>query len=544
MSFDQRGGIPPTVGEMHWHLVARAIVAGFLALLAVLASFFKYVSSPWPLVAVSALILAYNAVFFLAPWHRRWPQGTTLLALVLDVAALTSFLHFSGDIENPLVLAYSLPVVAGAVLLSRRAAFLLAGLATFLFITLILMTVLDAFPIHVDHHHLALVGDLNLHDRIDPDLNAQGWNYILTHLLILMAVLFGSAHGFGILSQRLREKERDLQNENERLLLLLSILPESIVLLSQEGLILHANPAARKFLNGSEAASVDTLDRDLGLADRFSRFSGTTDEFETTYRDRILEHALARRSASGPVAWVFRDTTDQRRLTAEVMHRSKMIDLGLLAAGIAHEIGNPLSSLSAILEVMERKHPEPELQEKIRSLDSHIDRIGRIVQNITGYARPSAGTCSTHEAGALLQKALQIFHFHDKAKHLTVECDHAPGSTPMLAVEDQIVQVLLNLLLNAADACDGRGLIRASVRSSAGEVRISISDTGPGIPEDTRRRLFTPFFTTKEQGKGVGLGLFISESIARGHGGRIDIRTSPGAGSTFTLCMPRAPKGA
>src|SRR5258707_3685842 len=125
MSSDNRDGAPPTLGELHWHLVGRAIVAAFLALLAVLASYLKYVSSPWPLVGVSGLILAYNAVFFLAPWHLLWPKGTTLLALVLDVIALTSFLHFSGAIQNPLVLAYSLPVVAGAVLLSRRAAFVL-----------------------------------------------------------------------------------------------------------------------------------------------------------------------------------------------------------------------------------------------------------------------------------------------------------------------------------------------------------------------------------------------------------------------------------
>jgi signal transduction histidine kinase len=243
------------------------------------------------------------------------------------------------------------------------------------------------------------------------------------------------------------------------------------------------------------------------------------------------------------VAWVFRDTTDQRRLTAEVMHRSKMIDLGLLAAGIAHEIGNPLSSMSAILEVMEMKHPESELSEKVRSLGSHIDRISQIVQNITGYARPSAGTCSAHEAGILLAKALQIFKFHDKAKHLTVECESGPNSPLILVVEDQIVQVLLNLLLNAADACNGRGTVCARVQATPREVRISITDTGTGITEDTRRRLFTPFFTTKEQGKGVGLGLFISESIARGHGGRIDIASTPGAGSTFTLCMPRSPGG-
>src|SRR5258708_8853660 len=177
MSSDNRAAPPPTLGELHWHLVGRAIVAAFLALLAVLASLFKYVSSPWPLVAVSGLILAYNAVFFLAPWHRRWPKGATLLALVLDVVALTSFLHFSGDIENPLVLAYSLPVVAGAVLLSRRAAFLLPGLPTFLFITPILITILDPFPLPMAPYPRALARDPHFHAPAEPQLHAQGSNY-------------------------------------------------------------------------------------------------------------------------------------------------------------------------------------------------------------------------------------------------------------------------------------------------------------------------------------------------------------------------------
>jgi signal transduction histidine kinase len=519
------------------------MVAACLACLAVLAFLFGYIASLWTLVGVCCAILFYNALLFLTPWHHTWPKAATLISLNLDVFALTSFLHFSGDIENPLVLAYSLPVVAGAVLVSRRAAFVLAGLATTLFITLILMTVLDAFPVHLAHYHLALVGDLNLHDRIDPDLNQQGWNYILTHLLVLMAVLFGSAHGFGTLSERLREKERDLQNENERLLLLLSILPEGVVLLGQEGSILHANPAARALMNGSGASSVGALDQDMGLLDRFTRFTGSREEFETTYRGRILEHALARRSASGPVAWVFRDTTDQRRLTAEVMHRSKMIDLGLLAAGIAHEIGNPLSSMSAILQVMDMKHPPPELAARIVSLSSHVDRIEQIVQNITGYARPSAGMQSVHSPQALLEKALQIFKFHDKAKQLQVVCQPPSGEGGVRVIEDQIVQILLNLLLNAADACAGSGTIRARCESTANDVRISIADTGMGVSEAARRRLFTPFFTTKDQDKGVGLGLFISESIARGHGGRIEFVSPPGTGATFTLCLPRARGG-
>src|SRR5436190_21149 len=177
--------------EFRWHVVARTMVAVFLALTALLAFFLHYVVSLWPLLMVCGIILSYNVLLFRTSWHTFQPKQATLTSLVLDLVALTTYLHFSGDIENPLILAYSLPVVAGGVLLSRRSGFLLAGLGVLLFITLILMTTLDAFPVHVAHHHLACIGDLILHDRIDPDLDIRGWNYILAHLLTLTAVLFG-----------------------------------------------------------------------------------------------------------------------------------------------------------------------------------------------------------------------------------------------------------------------------------------------------------------------------------------------------------------
>ena len=232
--------------------------------------------------------------------------------------------------------------------------------------------------------------------------------------------------------------------------------------------------------------------------------------------------------------------THQHQLLAEVMHRSKMIDLGMLAAGIAHEIGNPLSSMSAILQVMEMKHPSPELLDRIRALHSHVERIGSIVQDVTGFARPSAGRRSPADVGSLLAKALQIFRFHSKAKQIKVETSVCPGVVSVEVIEDQIVQVLLNLLLNAADASGGVGVVTVAVKAHDRQAILSVSDAGVGITEDGKRRLFTPFYTTKEQGKGVGLGLFISESIARGHGGHIDVVSEPGKGSVFTLLLPLA----
>src|SRR5262249_53254994 len=120
--------------ELRWHVRARWIVAAFLALAAMMASIRGYVPSLWPLLAVSGSIALYNSALFV-PWRLTRPHRTTMTCLVLDVFALTTYLHFSGDIENPLILAYSLPVVTGAVLISKRAGFVLAGLAGFLFIT-------------------------------------------------------------------------------------------------------------------------------------------------------------------------------------------------------------------------------------------------------------------------------------------------------------------------------------------------------------------------------------------------------------------------
>jgi signal transduction histidine kinase len=292
-------------------------------------------------------------------------------------------------------------------------------------------------------------------------------------------------------------------------------------------------------LDGARHKTIGALDPELGLAERFNHFSGAVEEFETSFRARVYEHALARRVPGGPVVWVFRDTTDHRRLVGQVMHRSKMEDLGLLAAGIAHEIGNPLSSMSAIIQLMQMKGPAPEIGERLKSLGSHVERIGRIVQDITGFARPSAGKRTPVTVRGLIDKALQIFRLHDKAKEIEVALEAPAQPVWVEVVEDQIVQVLLNLLLNAADASGGRGQVGLQVRADQGDVEIAVVDHGSGITAEARSHLFTPFFTTKGQGKGVGLGLFMSESIARAHDGRIDVQSSPNKGSTFTLCLPQ-----
>src|SRR5207244_64352 len=149
--------------------------------------------------------------------------------------------------------------------------------------------------------------------------------------------------------------------------------------------------AARELVGAASGMPISELDSRLGLAERFQAFPDTYLEFECTYHERILNHILARGTAGGPIVWIIRDETQQHRLMAQLMHQSKMVDLGLLAAGIAHEIGNPLSSISAILQLIEMRHGAPDIGERLRAVRSHVDRMDRILQDMRDFARPSSG---------------------------------------------------------------------------------------------------------------------------------------------------------
>lgn len=336
-----------------------------------------------------------------------------------------------------------------------------------------------------------------------------------------------------------RHAKEDVESLNRQMKTLLGMLPEGVVLLDDKGAILLSNTAAQAILDGGSPGIPPDFTGGFNVVAHVQRLEQAVQEFETAHHGRVFEHAISRTSPSGPVVWVFRDLTEKRRLLAQTVHRSKMADLGLLAAGIAHEIGNPLSSMSAILQVLEHKKIPAEILARLKPFEVHIARIDKIVHQITDFARPSKETPTRIPTRILLQKANEIFHLHDRGRNTQVRLPPSSQSYEIDVVEDQMIQVLLNLLLNAADAMQESGSIHMNVSQTEQEVRIAVADSGQGISEEARRNLFTAFFTTKTAGRGVGLGLFVSESIVRAHGGRIEVESEPGKGSTFTVCLPR-----
>ncbi len=229
--------------------------------------------------------------------------------------------------------------------------------------------------------------------------------------------------------------------------------------------------------------------------------------------------------------------------------REKLAALGTLAAGVAHEIRNPLTAVKARLYTLRRHAPAPEAAEDVKAIAREIDRLERIVRDVLGYARPADPQMGQVELAAWLREfAAFIKPEHDaKRVSLAVEADLPLA---VRADADQLRQILLNLARNAQEAFDGKpGYIvfklwreRSLLRGHLGEVAVlSVTDNGPGIPVELQPRLFDPFFTTKAAG--TGLGLSIVARLVEQQGGEIVFQSAPGVGTRFSVRLPLVGEG-
>ena len=234
-------------------------------------------------------------------------------------------------------------------------------------------------------------------------------------------------------------------------------------------------------------------------------------------------------------------TRELQETHKQYLHAEKLSAIGKLSASIAHEFNNPLQSILSILKGLKKRAI---LEEEDKALlDAAIgegDRIKDLIRSLQDFNRPSSGQMSPMDVHKSLD-ALLLLHKNDfKGKRITVKCDYAQGLPRILAVPDQIKQVLLNLLTNAADACHlPGGVITVSTRlEGADRVAVAIKDTGVGIQPEDMERIFQPFYTTKPAVKGTGLGLSVSYGIVNNHGGEIRVNSRPGEGATFTVVLP------
>jgi signal transduction histidine kinase len=220
--------------------------------------------------------------------------------------------------------------------------------------------------------------------------------------------------------------------------------------------------------------------------------------------------------------------------------------VGRMMAEVAHEVGTPLHSVAGHLELLRRDLPaqavSADAARRLAIVDAQVARVIEIIAERLDVTRGVPAERGEVDMNRLVADTSELLRPAFDSAGLTLDMTLAPGWARVNGHAGQLQQVVLNLLTNALDATPRGGRVRVVTRVTASrEVIMDISDTGPGIPVAERKEIFEAFFSTKQPGRGTGLGLFVSSQIVREHGGRIDLESEEGAGSTFSVALPAAP---
>ncbi|MFM8231862.1 MAG: two-component system sensor histidine kinase NtrB, partial [Chthoniobacterales bacterium] len=242
-------------------------------------------------------------------------------------------------------------------------------------------------------------------------------------------------------------------------------------------------------------------------------------------------------------ALIMRDFTERHREAQETLESERIAALQLLAAGVAHEIGNPLNSLTIHLQLLERrlrKIPEEERGQFTQPLEvaqEEIKRLDTIVTQFLRAIRPAPLQRAPQDLNSLVRDAAEFLKPELKSRNILIELELAPGLPVLDVDQDQLKQAFFNIIKNASEAMKQGGLLKIRTGTDGEWVTITFADTGGGMTRETMARVFEPYFTTKKTGS--GLGLMITQRIVRAHGGEVVLESDPGRGLRLTIRLPR-----
>jgi two-component system, NtrC family, sensor kinase len=281
---------------------------------------------------------------------------------------------------------------------------------------------------------------------------------------------------------------------------------------------------------GSGAEHVSVKEQGSAEAARLAR----------TFNDMALQLRAKHNQLVNRLAELERTTEDLRSKEQQLIHGEKLASVGRLAAGVAHEIGNPLAAILGLLELLREGDLAPEQsREFLQRVQRETERINRIIRDLLDFARRDAAQASdegTSDLREVIDDAVSLVRPQKESKDIAIDVAVDPRTGNVIGSQHRLTQIVLNLLLNAVDALEGRGRIEVRVEPrDQTHVSLSISDTGPGIANDMQDKLFEPFTTTKPAGKGTGLGLAVTHAIVESLGGSIRASNRAEGGACFVV---------
>ncbi len=235
---------------------------------------------------------------------------------------------------------------------------------------------------------------------------------------------------------------------------------------------------------------------------------------------------------------IITDVSEVRKLQQQVDQSEKLAVIGQLAAGVAHEIGNPLAAISSIVQILQRKSSDHFTSEQLSNVKDNINRISKIVRELVDLSRPPSHDEVITQINEVIKTAVGIVKYDKRVKKVEFKT-YLYENLPMIkVVPDQLIQVFINILINSLDAVEGEGIIKVKSYLNDKFIFVNISDNGCGIDEKNLSKIFNPFFTTKQVGKGTGLGLSVSYGIIKKFNGDIKVKSQLGNGSEFQVQIP------
>lgn len=233
------------------------------------------------------------------------------------------------------------------------------------------------------------------------------------------------------------------------------------------------------------------------------------------------------------------DIESLRQMNEQLTRTEKLAAMGTLAAGVAHEVNNPLASISSLIQMM-RSHGrlDEDTKEKLSLISSQIDRISQVTHDLTDFSRTRPAAKGPVAVNDVIETSLRLAGFDPQFQALEVTKDLSPTLPSIYADAGQLQQVVLNMLLNARDAMPDGGRLNLATAHHNGTLSIEIADSGPGLDGERAKHAFDPFYTTKPTGRGTGLGLAVCYGIVTAHGGTIEIARNNGKGAKFTIVLP------
>jgi len=346
-----------------------------------------------------------------------------------------------------------------------------------------------------------------------------------------------------------------------------------IVVINPEGRLIVANAEAHRLFGRApggllgveliELVGPDDRERVAHALELAAR-GGPPATFEAVFASaagrpvRVGFSTAAVRATHGGVEGVIavgQDLTLLRGLEQQVIQAEKLASLGQLAAGVAHEINNPLTTIAIYADALLQKHAGPLAStatspavggveaadlDKLQRIREASDRILKLARDLTSYARPSSDVAEPVELTAVLEQSVAFCDHVIKAHEVVLHADGLAGLPRVLGVRSNLIQVFVNLLTNACHATAAGGSLEIRAARAGPFVAVHIRDTGTGIAPDDLAQIFEPFFTTKPAGEGTGLGLSIVQGIVRKHGGRIGVQSALGQGTEFVVELPLA----